>query len=193
MEPCDAERTKVVANAARLLGDAKFLSENGRFGSAFALAVLGLEEIGKVILDIWAAAGPLQEGKLRRSSHLRKQLAVAALLLACKAVVAVGNDEIEGPISDELVERVAKALHDSEEGRFNTHVGLGALDKTKQLALYRDDWADAFGISADQFDQSDVTKIFDTARQAIAAVGDNKLVRVGRAVYETQVLARGGA
>jgi AbiV family abortive infection protein len=45
-------RTEIVANAARLLGDAKLLSDNGRFASAFALAVLGLEELGKVVLAV---------------------------------------------------------------------------------------------------------------------------------------------
>ena len=57
------EQTKMVANAARLIGDAKFLSDNLRFASAFALAFLGLEEIGKVILDIWNTPTPLQKPK----------------------------------------------------------------------------------------------------------------------------------
>jgi AbiV family abortive infection protein len=47
------ERTLIMTNAARLLGDAKLLADHNRFASAFALAVLGVEEIGKVILDIW--------------------------------------------------------------------------------------------------------------------------------------------
>ena len=40
--------TLIIANSARLLGDAKLLADHGRFASAFALAVLGIEEIGKV-------------------------------------------------------------------------------------------------------------------------------------------------
>jgi HEAT repeat protein len=38
------ERTAVIANAARLLQDATLLVEHTRFASAFALALLGVEE-----------------------------------------------------------------------------------------------------------------------------------------------------
>jgi AbiV family abortive infection protein len=65
------ERTLIMANAARLLADAKLLVDHTRFASAFALAVLGVEEIGKVILDIWETAEPLPKPKIRKSSHLR--------------------------------------------------------------------------------------------------------------------------
>jgi AbiV family abortive infection protein len=41
------------SNAARLLRDAKLLNDNERHASAFALGVLGLEEIGKAILRLW--------------------------------------------------------------------------------------------------------------------------------------------
>ena len=41
------ENTPIVANAARLLRDAKLLNEHGRHASAFALATLSLEEIGR--------------------------------------------------------------------------------------------------------------------------------------------------
>ena len=49
----DGANTLIIANSARLLGDAKLQAEHARFASAFALAVLGVEEIGKVILEIW--------------------------------------------------------------------------------------------------------------------------------------------
>ena len=44
----DDANTLIIANAARLLGDAKLLANHVRFASAFAM--LGVEEIGKVIL-----------------------------------------------------------------------------------------------------------------------------------------------
>jgi len=71
---------RVIANAARLLKDAKLLVDHTRFASAFALAVLGIEEIGKVILDIWGHATLLSKPALRRSAHIRKQAAVSPLL-----------------------------------------------------------------------------------------------------------------
>jgi AbiV family abortive infection protein len=70
------KNTPIVANAARLLRDAKLLNEHGRHASAFALAALSLEEIGKVILRLW----DVQQRK--GYDHLSKQRAVASLLLA---------------------------------------------------------------------------------------------------------------
>jgi hypothetical protein len=83
------EQTLIMANAARLLADAKLLANHTRFASAFALAVLGVEEIGKVILDIWETAEPLPTPKIRKSSHLRKQSAVGSVLLASFALSTV--------------------------------------------------------------------------------------------------------
>jgi AbiV family abortive infection protein len=84
------ERTLIIANAARLLADAKLLADHARFASGFALTGLGVEEIGKVILDIWATAEPLAKPKLRKSSHICKQSAVGSLLLASFAVKRFG-------------------------------------------------------------------------------------------------------
>ncbi len=40
----------IIRNAKRLLADADLLAENGRYASAFVLATLALEEVGKVVL-----------------------------------------------------------------------------------------------------------------------------------------------
>jgi AbiV family abortive infection protein len=103
MEP--NERTAVIANAARLLHDAKLLFDHTRFASAFAL---GVEEIGKVILDIWGSAAPLSKPVIRRSAHIRKQAAVSSLLLASFAVGEFGTEVDDA--NEELVERVAEAF-----------------------------------------------------------------------------------
>jgi AbiV family abortive infection protein len=44
--------SRTTGNARRILGDARLLSDNQRYASAFALAVLGLEEIGKALLSL---------------------------------------------------------------------------------------------------------------------------------------------
>ena len=106
MEP--DERTAVIANAARLLQDAKLLVDHTRFASAFALAVLGIEEIGKVVLDIWGSAAPLSKPVVRRSTHIRKQAAVSSLLLAAFAVREFGTAVDDA--SEELVQRVAEGF-----------------------------------------------------------------------------------
>lgn len=175
--------TMIIANAARLLGDAKLLADHARFASAFALAVLGVEEIGKVILDIWGSVKPLS--KSRRTAHIRKQAAVGSLLLASFAIKEFGDLETEGAITDELVERVSKAFQTSAEGRFLAHTQNGVLEKTKHVGIYRDDWLSALSLHADQFERSDVTSIFEKARHAIAAIGDRRIMHTGRAIYET--------
>ena len=76
--------TLTLSNATRLLVDARFLLDNNRFAGAFALAVLGVEEIGKALLDGWNADAPL--AKPKASFHIQKQTAVASLLVGTLAV-----------------------------------------------------------------------------------------------------------
>ncbi|MGE4049384.1 MAG: AbiV family abortive infection protein, partial [Acetobacteraceae bacterium] len=72
--------TPIVANAARLLADSKLLLNHSRYASATALAVLALEELGKVILNLWGDPPYGARRHKRMSDHLRKQRAVASLL-----------------------------------------------------------------------------------------------------------------
>jgi AbiV family abortive infection protein len=181
----EAKNTLVIDNAARLLRDAKLLADHKRFASAFALAVLGIEEIGKVVLDLWGRAGPLSKPVVRRTVHIRKQAAVGSVLLASFAVEKFGAMDAEVTITDELVNRVSIAFTDSREGQFLDHVQTGVLEETKQIGIYRDDWLTAASLNADQFDEADVTSMFETARRAIAVLDDPCIMRTGRAIYET--------
>jgi AbiV family abortive infection protein len=179
----DDRNTLIIENAARLLRDAKLLTDHTRFASAFALAVLGVEEIGKVILGIWTQFEPLSKPVVRRTSHLRKQAAVGSLLLASFAVKEFGDRETE-VITDDFIKEVSEAFRVSPEGQFLAHVQRGVLEKTKQVGIYRDGWLTAASF-ADQFDVSDVVSIFETARRAIAVIDDARVMRTGRAIYET--------
>ena len=137
MDSRDDKNTAVVANAARLLSDGKLLIDHGRHASAFALAVLALEEIGKLLLKLWG----VPEGK--GYDHLSKQRAVASLLIGLFLAKEFGSEIEAGSnaeLDEGLVERAAKAMYESEHGRFDSFVELTALDKAKQLALYHDDW-----------------------------------------------------
>lgn len=134
----DDANTLIIANSARLLADAKLLADHGRFASAFALALLGVEEIGKVILDLWGNAEPLSKPIVRRKAHVRKQAAVGSLLLASFAVQEFGDLDAEVTVTDEVIERVNAALQSSSEGQFLAHAESGVLEKTKHVGLYRD-------------------------------------------------------
>jgi AbiV family abortive infection protein len=181
----DDRRTLIMENAARLLADAKLLVDHNRFASAFALAVLGVEEIGKVVLDIWETEKPLTKPATRKSSHLRKQAAVGSVLLASFAIKEFGVI-VEISIPDDLVESVAKAFHGSIEGRLLRHIEIGAVERTKHLAMYRDEWLTEASLHANQFEKSDVTGLFEYARSAIAVLGDGHAMRTARAIYETR-------
>ena len=52
-------RPLVIANATRLLDDARLLVGHRSFASAFALALLAVEEIGKALIDGWSEEAPL--------------------------------------------------------------------------------------------------------------------------------------
>jgi AbiV family abortive infection protein len=181
----EVENTLIIENAARLLRDAKLLVDHERFASAFALAVLGVEEIGKAVLDIWGRGGPLSKAIVRRTVHIRKQAAVGSLMLASFAVEKFADLDAEVPMTDDLLKRVSEAFQESPEGQFLAHVQSGTLEKTKHIGIYRDDWLTAASLHADQFNEMDVTSMFETARRAIAVVGDERIMRTGRAIYET--------
>jgi AbiV family abortive infection protein len=120
-------QTAIIANAARLLKDAKLLLDHGRYASAFALAILALEEIGKVVLDLWGRPEASPKPSKRPSAHVRKQAAVSSLLLA-ESVTKEWGELVnrEGPSSEALVEGVARSMHHSEPGRFHWMVGIGS-------------------------------------------------------------------
>ena len=88
-------------------------------------------------------------------------------------------------MTDDLLKRVSEAFQESPEGQFLAHVQSGTLEKTKHIGIYRDDWLTAASLHADQFNEMDVTSMFETARRAIAVVGDERIMRTGRAIYET--------
>ena len=186
-------QTAIIANAARLLKGAKLLLDHGRYASAFALSVLALEEIGKVVLDLWGRPEAPPKPSQRPSAHVRKQAAVSSLLLAESVTKEWGDLVNTEPSSEALVERVARSMYHSEPGRFHWIVGIGAIDKTKQFSLYRDDWFEIAGLSADQFEGDDVARVLERCRLAVAVVGDKRIMRVGKAVYETGFIRQSGA
>jgi AbiV family abortive infection protein len=92
--------------------------DNERYASAFALSFLALEEIGKVVLELWDASPSVPKSGQRPSSHLRKQAAVSSLLLAQYTTKELSDLVSSGPMTVELIERVARAMYESEAGKF---------------------------------------------------------------------------
>jgi hypothetical protein len=66
-----------------------------------------------------------------------------------------------------------------------------ALEEYLQVALYRDDLYAATGLSAEGFDAADLEKVFSRCRLAVAAVSDQRVMRVGKAIYKVTSKALG--
>jgi AbiV family abortive infection protein len=171
-------RSLTLSNSTRLLNDARLLVDHRRFASAFALAVLGVEEIGKLLLDGWNADAPL--AKPKASFHIQKQTAVASLLVGALAVRTYPEGSIVDPAGEKL-KSLTKMFNESIEGRLFLLIRQQELDKRKQAALYQDDWLTSV---ADDFAEEHVNSIFKIASDARDAIDDKFIRRVGRAFYE---------
>ena len=88
-----------------------------------------------------------------------------------------------------LVERAAKAMYESEHGRFDSFVELTVLDKAKQLALYHDDWWVGAGLDQN-FERKDVEWLFAKCRSALLAIAEPKAMQAGKAMWQTQTVRR---
>jgi hypothetical protein len=106
-----ASQTVIIANAARLLKDAKLLVDHERYTSASALSVFGARTDWQVCSGpVGQPEEPPKLNKLnkRSSAHVKKQAAVSSLLLVESVTNKLGEAIISGPIDEELIERVAR-------------------------------------------------------------------------------------
>ena len=172
----------ILGNATRLLDDARLLVEHRRYASAFALALLGFEEIGKVLLKSWEAERPLAKAKVWRSQHIQKQAAVATLLNG--ALLARMFPRVDWKTID--FNAVTKAFNDSDEGQILALIREGHLDRRKQNALYLDD--DLITAVEERFAEMHVGGMLKLASDAQEALASPFNRTAGRAFYEAAVL-----
>ena len=180
--PKGDDLSRIRRNAKRLLRDAKLLSDNKRYASAFAVAVLGLEDIGKSILRQWNLSN--------YSGHLNKQLAVSSLLIVDAVIREFQKprkgmiDPAEvGPRSDAALKRIIKAAMESEAGRFSQLVDAKALEKIKQFCFYYDGVLEDEGVHPDQFTYADVERIFKMCVAALREMEDNQTLVVAKVMF----------
>jgi hypothetical protein len=182
--PKGDDLSRIRRNAKRLLRDAVLLNDNGRHASAFALAVLGLEEIGKVILRLWRLPN-------YSYGHLHKQLAVSSLLIV-DALIREGQKprkgmidpaEIGRPPSDAALKRIIKAAMESEAGRFSRSVDAKAVDGMKQFAFYYDGVLEGAGFHPDHFTYANVEPIFKMCVAALREIEDDQTMQVAKALF----------
>ena len=162
----------IAANCGRLISDARLLDSYGRKESAYALAVLALEEVGKLLLQVWGF--PDRRGY----SHLSKQRAAAALDFA-KTVVDTARADPQ-LTREALKRRLSESAEHNEASRFGKRVNQMAIDKAKQLALYRDG-ADDHDITLADLDAEAIIAKGD---RVIRLIEDFAVVAAGKAVFE---------
>jgi AbiV family abortive infection protein len=180
---------EVISNAKRLVRDAVLLKDHERYASAYVLAILGLEEIGKVILERWG------EPEKERRYHLPKQMAVSALVLMDDVRRRI-REEIsdQSQLTSYVFQRATRAAMESEVGHFSATVASKLLDGRKQCALYKDgEFADA-GLHSDQIARADVELIFKAFSFALDTINDDAAMQVAKDHFSAQKeLAKRGA
>jgi AbiV family abortive infection protein len=164
----------ILANAGRLRDDAQFLLDNSRFASAYALAVLSVEEIGRVVLSVWGIGDQL--------SHLHKQAAVCSVLVALYAMKQF-PDVFTGKVAqipDDMIETITQAFNDSDEGKLLHLIINHTFNKSKQRAMYQDEWpTPVWG----HFGELNVQSIFEIGDTAMSACPHEDVVRLGRIIF----------
>jgi AbiV family abortive infection protein len=173
----------ILGNATRLLDDARLLVDHQRYASAFALALLGVEEIGKVLLTSWEAEKPLAKAKVWRSPHIQKQAAVANLLVGALLARTFPHGVDWKTLDTGLLTNV---FNDSDEGQILALIREGHLDRRKQNALYLDD--DQITAVEDQFAELQIDGILKIAGDAQEALASPFSRLAGRSFYEATVL-----
>ncbi|MEQ8390346.1 MAG: AbiV family abortive infection protein [Thalassospira sp.] len=178
-----SERESILQNSTRLIEDAETLASLERYSSAFALAVLGLEEVGKVVLLEWDSPKPNSYTRKLKSFHVQKQLAVACLVQGYDIAEKFRDWPRTKKIKKEQVRDLAKYMYESHMGLFERTVSSGRLDKIKHCALYFDSTVDEPIRRTEDFTEEDVSLLFTFAQQARMALDDNDAVAAGRAIY----------
>jgi AbiV family abortive infection protein len=181
--PKGDDLSRIRRNAGRLLRDAKLLSDNKRYASAFAVAVLGLEEIGKSILRQWNLSN--------YSGHPNKQLAVSSLLIVDAMMRElqkprrgmINPADFGQPRSAAALERIIKATMESEAGRFSKLVDAKALEKIKQFCFYYDGVLEDAGVHPDHFTYADVERIFKMCVAALKKTEDDQALMVAKVMF----------
>ena len=177
----EKQLTLILANANRLIRDAELLAQHRRYASAFALAVLGLEEVGKALLKYWESDGLWKDAPLPKkelSLHMRKQSAVACMMIGGKIV----RKFPKGPDWATLdTAALTDEFNASDAGQAFAAIRNRDLDRRKQNALYQDDGL--LTAVEDDFAAAHVESLFTILGAVHQASTDIVAHKAGRELY----------
>lgn len=168
-------------NGLRLVEDSILLNKHGRYSSAFALAVLALEELGKILLWRWEREGPLPRGSKNLTYHIRKQLAVAFFNSAPPLIDKIISDKMTH--DEESVKVLAKFMAESEEAKMIWIAAIGATERTKHLAFYDDCELPDPNLRAQNVSEVDVKGVLEEAKRAARGMEHILNHKVARTMY----------
>lgn len=185
---------RIVMNAHRLLSDADLLMSHRRGGSAIALSVLALEEVGKIVLDLWGNPDELRQVDRRWTYHRRKQAAATMLLQSDQAISKTftllksieGVSGITSEVAKDFRENLAKSIASSKEAKLSRYVALGATERVKHLGLYFDQESYKMGLVEDDHSSSyleQAREISSEARRSISLLSSSIVVKAARSLY----------
>ena len=203
----DIDVDLIIKNAQRLNNDAKCLKKNASFASAYALAVLALEELGKAFLKRYCHEQELSSLRKKYSYHRIKQCIVPSIYMAGASKEAMTTylrergyeikhrDEISEwqaknevsfwEFDDGLRESMANSVLGSDNPRFLNHSKIGALDKAKQSALYIDKEFIDIGLTPFDFTEEHAEDVISRFDGALDKIEDHMIAHMTLAIFKS--------
>jgi AbiV family abortive infection protein len=184
----------IVATAIRLLDDAKLLRKSKRYPTATAMAVLSMEEVGKLVLyhDAFKLQRKMQMSQNSTRNHAKKQSMVAGLLIGNLLIDEVdelikvadstkASDFASGKLTRQdlvrLIGSIDRELYVQDNpGKLKNYrhhgflidLAAGYFDCLKQHSFYADvDHRGTWSDSSDKIDRQMADKSLQLAQVAI--------------------------
>jgi AbiV family abortive infection protein len=188
---------ELLANAERLLEDAKVLRKSRKYASAVGLAVLSLEEAGKLVMQI-GGLGPPRRSPIRGQARLHKlkQRMAASALIASMANADVDNllkelgytrtwvkidpnkansddeymktaDIFAKITDDEYASKLQDLISEKHQARIIIQLSRGDFDELKQSAFYVDIDYKNYTVSVPSIDRETTDRVLRIASRTI--------------------------
>ena len=176
---------RVLKGAKRLEQDAVLLAEHQRFTSSYALALLSIEEIGKVLIELWKNEAfwddraPPEVRSKHLNFHLRKQIAFACLIFAGEVIHAKGKVPDEERDPDQFRALYREVFDREDSSAILIDAMFGVLNKNKEFAFYadREDWG------ALEVPEPVARQLLEKHADAIQLLADYRIMAFARPTY----------
>jgi AbiV family abortive infection protein len=175
----------ILGNAFRLMNDANYLFEGGRYSSTVALAVLCMEEIGKHLLALWSKNSAFTYD--RKRLHHAKQLAIAALFISDRMRQEafkrnVDFSDLGSPEKMKVLVEAVRSAIDKESSLAGT-VNSGVIQIIKHSGIYYDEEYVQKGIEPRRITGENATEMMQMCSRAFMALTEPKSNGLAADIY----------